>query len=125
MSLRDGFLMLVAAWIIVACIGAIPYLIATAGTSSTLSSPINALFESVSGFTTTGATVIGDLSSDHYSPSILLWRQFTQWLGGMGIIVLALAIVPELSSGGARLLDAEAPGPSIKKLTPKIAETAR
>ena len=125
MSLRDSFLMLVLAWVTVACIGAIPYLIATAGTTSTLASPINALFESVSGFTTTGATVIGDLSADHYTPSILLWRQFTQWLGGMGIVVLALAILPELSSGGARLLDAEAPGPRIKKLTPRIAETAR
>ena len=125
MSLRDSFLMLVLAWVIVACIGAIPYLIALAGTTSPLVHPINALFESVSGFTTTGATVIGDLSADHYSPSILLWRQFTQWLGGMGIVVLALAIIPELSPGGARLLDAEAPGPRIKKLTPRIAETAR
>ena len=125
MSLRDSFLMLVLVWIIVACIGAIPYLIALAGTPSPLVHPINALFESVSGFTTTGATVIDDLSADHYSPSILLWRQFTQWLGGMGIVVLALAIIPELSPGGARLLDAEAPGPRIKKLTPRIAETAR
>jgi trk system potassium uptake protein TrkH len=125
MNLRDGFLMLVLAWVFIAFIGSFPYLISTFGTSSSLSIPINALFESVSGFTTTGATVIEDLSSPSYSKSILFWRQFTQWLGGMGIIVLALAIIPSLSSGGMRLLDAESPGPGVKKLTPKIAETAR
>lgn len=125
MTLRDGFLMLVFAWVSIAFIGSIPYLISTFGTSSSLSIPINALFESVSGFTTTGATVIEDISSPSYSKSILFWRQFTQWLGGMGVVVLALAIIPTLSSGGMRLLDAESPGPGVKKLTPKIAETAR
>jgi trk system potassium uptake protein TrkH len=79
----------------------------------------------MSGFTTTGATVMGSFSFDRHSHALLLWRQLTQWLGGMGIVVLAVAILPELSVGGAQLMDAEAPGPGIEKLTPRIAETAR
>jgi len=78
----------------------------------------------MSGFTTTGATVMGSIWTDTYSHAILAWRQLTQWLGGMGIVVLAVAILPELS-GGAQLMDAEAPGVGIEKLTPRIAETAR
>ena len=79
----------------------------------------------MSGFTTTGATVMGEISFEQHSHALLLWRQLTQWLGGMGIVVLAVAILPELSVGGAQLMDAEAPGPGIEKLTPRIAKTAR
>jgi trk system potassium uptake protein TrkH len=131
---REGFLMVAATWLAVSVIGALPYLFAAHGVpglapatapASTLGDPVNALFETMSGFTTTGATVMGDISFDTHSHAILLWRQLTQWLGGMGIVVLAVAILPELSVGGAQLMEAEAPGPSLEKLTPRIAETAR
>ncbi|MFC5972634.1 TrkH family potassium uptake protein [Halomarina salina] len=119
---REGFLMVALTWLTVAVVGTLPYLLAGDGT---LAQPVNALFESMSGFTTTGATVMGDISFDTHSRAIMMWRQLTQWLGGMGIVVLAVAILPELSVGGAQLMDAEAPGPGIEKLTPRIAETAR
>jgi len=119
---REGFLMVALTWLSVAVVGTLPYLLAGDGT---LADPVNALFESMSGFTTTGATVMGDISFETHSRAILMWRQLTQWLGGMGIVVLAVAILPELSVGGAQLMDAEAPGPGIEKLTPRIAETAR
>jgi len=129
---REAFLMVALSWLFVAVVGAVPYLIAgngipglVEGSGSTLANPENALFESMSGYTTTGATVMGSISLDTHSHALLLYRQMTQWLGGMGIVVLAVAILPELSVGGAQLMDAEAPGPGIEKLTPKIAETAR
>jgi len=122
---REGFLMVALTWLAVALIGMLPYVIAGATAASSLSNPVNALFESMSGFTTTGATVLADISVAEHSHAIMLWRQLTQWLGGMGIVVLAVAILPELSVGGAQLMDAEAPGPGIEKLTPRIAETAR
>ncbi|MDS0298313.1 TrkH family potassium uptake protein [Halogeometricum sp. S1BR25-6] len=131
---REGFLMVGLTWLTVAVVGAVPYLIEAHGIppavapvrpASTLGNPANALFESMSGFTTTGATVLGEISFDAHTRGIMMWRQLTQWLGGMGIVVLAVAILPELSVGGAQLMDAEAPGPGIEKLTPRIAETAR
>ncbi|WP_313690906.1 TrkH family potassium uptake protein [Halorarum halobium] len=131
---REGLLMVALTWLTVAVVGAVPYLVEAYGVpglvapinpDSTLANPVNALFESMSGFTTTGATVLGDISFETHTRGIMLWRQLTQWLGGMGIVVLAVAILPELSVGGAQLMDAEAPGPGIEKLTPRIAETAR
>src|SRR6056297_934754 len=136
---REGFLMVALTWFAVSVIGGLPYVIAGNDVAlvngapfltvesgpSTLANPVNALFESMSGFTTTGATVMGSISFDHHSRAMMMWRQQTQWLGGMGIVVLAVAILPELSVGGAQLMDAEAPGPGIQKLTPRIAETAR
>jgi len=119
---REAFLMVGLTWLAAALLGALPYVLAGQGT---VAHPVNALFESMSGFTTTGATVMGDISFSTHSRSILMWRQLTQWLGGMGIVVLAVAILPELSVGGAQLMDAEAPGPRLEKLTPRIAETAR
>jgi trk system potassium uptake protein TrkH len=86
---------------------------------------VNALFESTSGFTTTGATVMAEISFERHSHALLMWRQLTQWLGGMGIIVLMVAILPEAAVNGAQLIESEAPGPELQKLTPKIAETAR
>jgi trk system potassium uptake protein TrkH len=129
---REGFLMVALTWLVVSLVGAVPYLIAgngipglMAGSGSTVAEPVNAVFESMSGYTTTGATVMGEISFDRHSHALLIYRQMTQWLGGMGIVVLAVAILPELSVGGAQLMDAEAPGPGIEKLTPRIAETAR
>ncbi|GAB3312308.1 TrkH family potassium uptake protein [Haloplanus rallus] len=122
---REAFLLVALAWGAVAIIGAIPYVVAGYGTESALRHPINALFESMSGFTTTGATVTEEISFDQHSRALLMWRQLTQWLGGMGIIVLMVAILPEAAVNGAQLIDSEAPGPELQKLTPKIAETAR
>ncbi|WP_137288248.1 TrkH family potassium uptake protein [Natronorubrum halophilum] len=122
---REALLLVAIAWLAVAIVGSVPYVIAGYGTDSTLAHPVNALFESTSGFTTTGATVMGEISVDDHSHAIMMWRQLTQWLGGMGIIVLMIAILPELAVNGAQLIRSEAPGPELQKLTPKIAETAR
>ena len=119
---REGFLFVSLTWLAVPLLGTIPYLVAGDGT---VAQPVNALFESMSGFTTTGATVLNDISVETHSRSILLWRQLTQWLGGLGIIVLMVAILPKLSVGGAQVMEEEAPGFDIEKLTPGIQETAR
>ncbi|WP_306058850.1 TrkH family potassium uptake protein [Natronococcus wangiae] len=122
---EEALLLVSLAWLAAAIVGTIPYLLAGYGTESTLAHPVNALFESMSGFTTTGATVMGEIGFERHSHALLLWRQLTQWLGGMGIIVLMIAILPELAVNGAQLMQTEAPGPELQKLTPKIAETAR
>ena len=133
---REALLLVSVAWFAVAVVGCIPYLLAGAGTQSTvglstasvgaaIESIINALFESMSGVTTTGSTVLGEISFERHSHALLMWRQLTQWLGGMGIIVLMIAILPEIAVNGAELMQSEAPGPELQKLTPKIAETAR
>ncbi|MEJ2426700.1 MAG: TrkH family potassium uptake protein [Candidatus Thiodiazotropha sp.] len=115
---RDGFLIVVLFWIIFSLLGAWPLLIATNLT------PVEALFESVSGITTTGATVITGL--DDLPRSILFFRQQLQWLGGMGLIVLGVAVMPMLGIGGMQLYRAEMPGPvKEEKLTPRLAQTAR
>jgi trk system potassium uptake protein TrkH len=121
-DIAEGFLFVGLAWLVVPLLGTLPYLLAGNGT---VAHPTNALFESMSGFTTTGATVLGDISFATHSRAILMWRQLTQWLGGMGIVVLMVAILPELGAGGAQLVESEAPGLEIEKLTPRIAETAR
>ncbi|WP_254279032.1 TrkH family potassium uptake protein [Haloarcula marina] len=122
---REALLFVALTWFAVAVVGAVPYVLAGMGTASTLADPVNALFESMSGFSTTGATVMGEISTDRHSHAVMMWRQLTQWLGGMGIIVLMVAILPELAVNGAQLISEEAPGPSLEKLTPRIAETAR
>ncbi|QSG12018.1 Trk-type K+ transport system, membrane component [Halapricum desulfuricans] len=119
---REAFLLVSLTWLAVPVLGTMPYLIARVGT---VAHPVNALFESMSGFTTTGATLLGDISVEKHGHAMLLWRQLTQWLGGMGILVLMVAILPELSVGGARLISEESPGVSVDKLRPKIQETAR
>ena len=120
LRLRDGFVVVVLFWMVLGIAGAIPfYLYENMGISI-----VDALFESISGLTTTGATVLVGL--DHLPHSILFYRQELQWLGGMGIIVLAVAVMPMLGIGGMQLYRAEAPGPvKDNKLTPRIAETAK
>ena len=122
---RDALAVVSLAWFMAAVVGAIPYVIAGYGTASALGHPVNALFESMSGFTTTGATATAEISFERHSHAVLMWRQLTQWLGGMGIIVLMVAILPQLAVNGAELMKSEAPGPGLQKLTPRIAETAR
>lgn len=115
---KETFLIAFLCWVAASVFGAIPYLLIL-----DLSHPIDALFESVSGFTTTGATILSDIESMPHG--ILFYRSFTQWIGGMGIILLGIAILPKLSVGGVQLMGSEAPGPVTEKLTPKIAETAK
>ena len=115
---REAFLLVTTAWITASIVGALPYVL--------LHGPgfvVDALFESASGFTTTGASILIDVEGQ--PPALLLWRSLTQWLGGMGIIVLGIAILPKLAVGGMQLLGAEAPGPVAEKLTPRIAQTAK
>ena len=118
LSYREGFAIASLGWIVAGVFGALPYLF-----SAAIPNVINAYFESVSGFTTTGATILTDIES--LAPSLLYWRSLTQWLGGMGIIVLAVAILPLLSVGGMQLFRAEVPGPVKDRLLPRIQDTAK
>lgn len=117
LRIRDGFLVVGAAWLIASAFGALPYVF-----SGALSLP-DALFESASGFTTTGSTVMEHI--EETPRALLLWRSLTQWLGGMGIILFAVAVMPLLGVGGMQLFKAEVPGPIADKITPRVAETAR
>jgi trk system potassium uptake protein len=120
-GMREGYLVVSLVWLLVAFLGAFPYLLSG---EEQLTSPVDALHESMSGFTTTGATVLTDVEG--LSRSVAMWRQFTQWLGGIGIVVVALAILPRLRVGGRQaLFGAEAPGPELETLTATIRDTAR
>ncbi len=114
---REGFAVVVFSWVSAGIFGALPYVF-----TGSLDF-IDALFEAVSGFTTTGSTVFSSL--EHLPRGLHFWRAFTQWLGGMGIIVLSLAILPLLGIGGMQLYQAEMPGPTKDKLAPRIQDTAR
>lgn len=114
---KDGFVVVTVGWLLISLYGAFPFLLA-----GIFSNPIDAFFESVSGFTTTGATVIMSLES--VSNTMLFWRSLTHWLGGMGIIVISLAILPQLA-GNMYLFKAEVPGPLHNRLKPRIQETAK
>ncbi len=116
--LRESFLITSGGWLLCALAGAIPFLLA--GTFNGLP---EALFEAMSGFTTTGATAITDIEAQ--PAGILFWRSLLHWLGGMGIIVISLALIPRLEMGGSQLFRAEVPGIQVQKLKPKIRETAK
>jgi len=116
-AVRDGFLLVTLSWLCVSALGSIPYVL-----TGVFPSFVDALFESISGFTTTGATVLADIEA--VPRGILLWRSFTQWIGGLGIIVLAVAILPQLSVGGMQLMKNEMPGPTFEQLKPRIKQTA-
>ena len=120
-GLREGFLVVALTWLTIPAFGSLPYLFAD---EPQLARPVDAYFEAVSGFTATGATVLTDIEA--LDSSLLMWRQFTQWLGGMGIIVLAVAVLPRLRVGGRQLLQSELAGPTeVERLTATIRETAR
>ena len=115
---REGFAIVGLSWIFAAGLGAMPYVF-----SGAIPSFVDAYFEAMSGFTTTGSTILRDIEA--MAPSLLFWRALTHWLGGMGIIVLSLAILPILGIGGMQLFQAEMPGPTKDRLAPRIQDTAR
>ncbi|MEM6453608.1 MAG: TrkH family potassium uptake protein [Acidobacteriota bacterium] len=114
---RDGILIVVGGWMLASLFGALPYWL-----SGTVDAPVDALFEAASGFTTTGATILLDIEAA--DRAVLLWRSFTQWLGGMGIIVLFVALLSELGPGARFLYKLEVPGPTAETLHPRVHDTA-
>ena len=118
LAYRDGFGVVVLSWLGLAFIGALPFYF-----SGQMPSFVDCYFESMSGFTTTGSTILSEV--EVLPKSVLLWRATTHWLGGMGIIVLSLAILPLLGIGGMQLFQAEMPGPTKDRLAPRIQDTAR
>lgn len=118
LSVREGFAIVTFGWAFFSLFGALPYLL-----SGAIPSPLDAVFETMSGFTTTGSTILTEI--EHLPESLLFWRALTHWLGGMGIIVLSLAILPMLGVGGMQLFKAEVPGPTTDRLKPRIQDTAK
>ncbi|MEE2663152.1 MAG: TrkH family potassium uptake protein [Myxococcota bacterium] len=114
---REGVLLVVGAWVLASITGALPYL-----ASGVVSSPVDALFESASGFTTTGASILVDIEAA--GAAVLFWRSFTQWLGGIGIVVLFVALLSELGPGARFLFKLEVPGPKAEILHSRVRETA-
>ncbi len=115
---RDGFLLVALAWALSAVLGATPFVL-----SGSIPRWVDAIFESASGFTTTGASILTNIEA--LPRSVLFWRSMTHWLGGMGIVVLTVALLPLLGVGGFQLLKAETPGPEKDKVAPKITATAK
>jgi trk system potassium uptake protein TrkH len=118
LSVREGFAIVTFGWGFFALFGALPFLF-----SGAIPSPVDAIFETMSGFTTTGSTILANI--EVLPESLLFWRALTHWLGGMGIIVLSLAILPMLGVGGMQLFKAEVPGPTADRLKPRIQDTAK
>lgn len=117
-SKREGFIIVSLVWVVFSFFGSLPYVLSGAIPNFT-----NAFFETMSGFTTTGSSILTDIESLPHG--ILFWRSLTQWLGGMGIIVLSLSFMPIFGIGGIQLFTAEVPGPTPDKISPKIHQTAR
>jgi trk system potassium uptake protein len=115
---REGYIVVSFGWVIMSLSGTLPYVL-----TESIPSFTNAFFETMSGYTTTGASILNDIEA--VPKGILFWRSLTHWIGGMGIIVLAIAILPLLGIGGMQLFAAEAPGPSADKLHPRITDTAK
>lgn len=118
MGKREGYIIVSTVWIVFSLFGSLPFYLCGAIPSYT-----DAFFETISGFTTTGASILTDIESMPHG--LLFWRSITQWLGGMGMIVMSLAILPLLGIGGMQLFAAEVPGPTPDKLHPKVGETAK
>lgn len=118
MNKREGYIVVAFGWVVMSLTGTLPYLLTDAIPSFT-----NAFFETMSGYTTTGASILNDI--EVVPKGVLFWRSTTHWIGGMGIIVLAIAILPLLGVGGMQLFAAEAPGPGGDKLHPRITDTAK
>ncbi len=115
---KEGFVIVSLAWVALSAIGALPFYI-----SGEIPSYIDAFFETVSGFTTTGSSILTDVEA--MSKGLLFWRSFTHWVGGMGVLVFVMAVVPTVSDRSIHILRAEAPGPIVGKIVPKMKQTAR
>lgn len=115
---REGFVIVALAWLGLSGFGALPFVF-----SGYLPNYIDALFEAVSGFTTTGATVVTNF--EHYPHGVMFWRSFTHWSGGMGVLVLTLALLPQMTGRTSHLVRAESPGPSLSKIVPKMGDSAK
>ena len=123
LRVREGFAIVALAWLVLSLVGALPWTL-----TGTLAEFTDAFFETMSGFTTTGATILGGADTPQIEGvpnAFLFWRSLTHWLGGMGVVVLTIAVLPLLGVGGMQLFKAEVPGPSADKLTPRVTETAR
>lgn len=118
LKIRDGYLIAAVCWFVASAFGAFPYVF-----SGVIPLYADALFESISGFTTTGATIIDDFSA--LPKGIQLWKAFSHWLGAMGILILAISLLPALGISGLKIASAEAPGPTVEKMSTKISDSAR
>lgn len=116
--LREGFATTALCWIVLSCVGALPFVL-----SGYIPNPVDALFETVSGFTTTGASILTDVEALPHC--LLFWRSFTHWIGGMGVLVFLLCLLPLTGGYHMSLMKAESPGPSVSKLVPKVRSTAK
>jgi len=117
-KVRDGYLIVALCWIISSVISAIPFVL-----TGEIPTFIDAFFETCSGYSTTGSSILTDV--EVMSKGLLFWRSFTHWLGGMGILIFAIALLPSLGISGQAIAKAEAPGPTLDKLTPKLSDTAK
>ncbi len=115
---REGFVTVAICWLVISVMGAVPFVL-----SGAIPDPVKALFEAVSGFTTTGASILPDVES--LPKSILFWRSFTHWIGGMGVLVFLLTLLPMSGGFHMSLMKAESPGPSVSRLVPKVQSTAK
>lgn len=115
---KEGYIIVALCWIAISVFGALPFIL-----SSSIQNFTDAFFETVSGFTTTGATILKDIES--LPKSILLWRSFTHWLGGMGVLVLLVAVLPLSGGSNMYIMRAESPGPTVSKLVPRVGATAK
>ena len=115
---REGFVTVALSWIVMSVFGALPFVL-----TNDIPSYVDALFETISGFTTTGASVLSDVES--LTQSSIFWRSFTHWIGGMGVFVFILAILPLMGGSTMKLMKAESPGPSVSKLVPHVKDTAK
>ena len=116
--LREGYVSTALSWIILSIFGSLPFVI-----SGHIPNPVDALFETVSGFTTTGASILADVEALPHC--LLIWRSFTHWIGGMGVLVFLLTLIPMTGGSHMNLMKAESPGPSVSRLVPKVKSTAK
>ena len=115
---REGFVICALSWIVMSLIGALPFYL-----TGTIPSYIDAVFEIVSGFTTTGASILAEV--EHLGKGLLFWRSFSHWVGGMGVLVLVLTILPLGGGYNMMIMKAESPGPDVSKIVPRVADTAK
>ena len=116
--MREGFAATALSWIVISVVGAVPFVL-----TGCIPNPVDALFETVSGFTTTGASILPEVES--LPKGILFWRSFTHWIGGMGVLVFLLSLLPLTGGSHVNLMKAESPGPQVDKLVPKVQSTAK